>query len=97
MGASGMPKVGRSKEAKMKTATNAAVQVSLTPVEIMQLVSNLTQSAAQGKDTMITIWSSDGVANVLVNSGLQSNNVKLLAVQTTDEDGEITQIFEGRA
>ncbi len=92
-----MPKVGRSKEAKMKTATNAAVQVSLTPVEIMQLVSNLTQSAAQGKDTMITIWSSDGVANVLVNSGLQSNNVKLLAVQTTDEDGEITQIFEGRA
>ena len=81
----------------MKTATNAAVQVSLTPAEIMQLVANLTQSAAQGKDTMITLWSSNDVANVLVNSALQSNNVKLLAVQTTDEDGEITQIFEGRA
>jgi hypothetical protein len=81
----------------MTTATNAAVQVSLTPAEIMQLVSNLTQSAAQGKDTMITIWSSNDVANVLVNSALQSNNVKLLAVQTTDADGEITQIFEGRA
>ena len=81
----------------MKTATNAAVQVSLTPAEIMQLVSNLTQSAAQGKDTTITLWSSNDVANVLVNSSLQSNNVKLLAVQTTDVDGEITQIFEGRA
>lgn len=81
----------------MKEAKNAAVQVSLTPAEIMQLVANLTQSAAQGKDTMITLWSNNDTANVLVNSSLQSNNVKLLAVQTTDEDGEITQIFEGRA
>ena len=81
----------------MKTATNAAVQVSLTTAEIMQLVANLTQSAAQGKDTTITIWSNNDTANVLVNSSLQSNNVKLLAVQTTDADGEITQIFEGRA
>jgi hypothetical protein len=81
----------------MNKATNAAIQISLTPTEIMQLVANLTQSASQGKDTMITLWSSNEFANVTVNSSLQSNNVKLLAVQTTDEDGKITQIFEGRA
>ena len=77
----------------MNETTNAAIQVSLTPKEIMTLVANLTQSAAQGKNTMITIWSSNDRANVLVNSGMQSNNVELLSVQTTDSENNITTIF----
>jgi hypothetical protein len=77
----------------MNTATNAAIQISLTPTEIMQLVSNLTQSAAQGKNTTITVWSSNTKANVLVNNGLQSNNVELLSVQTTDADNNVTTII----
>jgi hypothetical protein len=77
----------------MNTPTNAAIQVSLTPKEIMTLVANLTQSAAQGKNTMITLWSSNDRANVLVNSGMQSNNVELLSVQTTDVDNNVTTIF----
>jgi hypothetical protein len=81
----------------MNTPTNAAIQVSLTPKEIMTLVANLTQSAAQGKNTMITLWSSNDCANVLVNSGMQSNNVELLSVQTTDVDNNVTTIFSQSA